>query len=767
MAAPARAPSLDLYDNPLLVGADPTPALLAFELEADALIRVYRRDGEAAVSETARFSPFLLLADPDLLAGFKGESEVTPLDGPGAFRWLARAPGWAEACRARDHCRETTGRGGGAPDAPYRFFNDPVHQYLLLTGRTSFLGLGFDALRRLALDIEVLTAEGFEFPNAARPSDRVIAISLADTSGFREVLRADRLSEAGLLEECSRLIRERDPDVIEGHNIFRFDLEYLEARARQHGVPLAWGRRGEPLRGHPSRLQIAERTIGYRRYQVAGRHIVDTWILAQLYDLGARDLPSFGLKDIARHLGVAAPDRTYIDAADVPRLWAADPERLVRYALDDATETLAISDLLSPPYFAQAQLLPFDYQSAVLRGNATKIDALLLREYLRHRRAIPAPTAPAGIAGGHTAVYQQGVARPVLHVDVISLYPSIMLTQGIAPAADTLGAFARLLRDLRDFRVAAKQLMRVAESDAERRHLGALQQTFKILINSFYGYLGFSPGHWNDFAAANRVTAEGRVVVTAIVDRLQALGATVIEIDTDGVYFVPPADAQDPAGEARLLASLAAALPQGIQVELDGRYRAMLSYKMKNYVLLDDKGVLTIRGSGLRSRGLELFQRRIMEELFALLLSGRREEIAALVSRWKADFAAHRVPARLFMKTEALQDSVDLYRAERARGLRNPSAAYELALGAGRPYQPGDQVSYYLTGRGTNVAVSDAAKLAVSWDPAAPDENTEYYQAKVDELWARFRPFVELDALRPWVEEAGVDAAAPQQLPLF
>ena len=263
------------------------------------------------------------------------------------------------------------------------------------------------------------------------------------------------------------------------------------------------------------------------------------------------------------------------------------------------------------------------------------------------------------------------------------------------------------------------------------------------------------------------MTAEGRVVVTTIVDRLQALGATVVEIDTDGVYFVPPADARDPAGEARLLASLAAALPPGIQVELDGRYRAMLSYKMKNYVLLDDKGVLTIRGSGLRSRGLELFQRRIMEELFALLLSGRREEIAALVARWKADFAAHRVPARLFMKTETLQDSVDFYRAERARGLRNPSAAYELALGAGRPYQPGDQVSYYLTGRGTNVAVSDAAKLAVSWDPAAPDENTEYYQAKVDELWARFRPFVELDALRPWVEEAGVDAAVPQQLPLF
>ena len=730
-------------------------------------MRVYRREADQTVSETAVFSPFLLLAEPDLLAGLKGESEVTPLDGPGGFRWLARFPDWSEALRARDHCRAACGGGAGSPDARYRFFNDAVHQYLLLTGRTCFLGLPFGALRRLALDIEVLTAEGFEFPNAARPSDRVIAISLADSSGFRAVLRGDRLDEPGLITECCRLVRERDPDVIEGHNIFRFDLEYLEARARRHGVPLAWGRGGETLRGFPARLQIAERTIGYRRYQISGRHIVDTWILAQLYDVGARDLPSFGLKDIARRLGMAAPDRTYVDAADIPRLYARDPERLMRYALDDAVETLAISNLFSPPYFAQAQLLPYDYQSAVLRGNATKIDALLLREYLRQRRAIPAPAAASPIAGGHTAILQQGVARPVLHVDVTSLYPSIMLAKAIAPAADSLGAFSRLLRDLRDFRVSAKQLMQAAPTEAERLHLGALQQTFKILINSFYGYLGFAPGHWNDFQAANSVTAEGRVVVTALVERLTALGATVVEIDTDGVYFVPPGDVSDPAAEARLLAALTAELPAGIQVEQDGRYTAMFSYKMKNYALLDPRGRLTIRGSALRSRGLEMFQRLIMEELFGRLLSGRRDDIAPMIARWIADFAGHRVPVRLFMKTETLHDSLELYREQRAAGLRNPSACYELALRAARPYQPGDQVSHYVTGRGKTVAVSDCAKLAIEWDPSAPDENTEYYQAKVEELWTRFRPFVELDALRPYVEEPDVDPEAPRQLTLF
>src|SRR6202008_3696032 len=144
----------------------------------------------------------------------------------------------------------------------------------LQSGRTSFGGLVFGDLRRLALDIEVMTTEGHEFPNPARPGDRIIAIALADTTGFRHVIRGDRLDERGLLEECSRILRERDPDVIEGHNIFRFDLEYLEARARRHGVRLAWGRDGGELRGRPPGLTVAEGTIGYRRYEVAGRHVI-------------------------------------------------------------------------------------------------------------------------------------------------------------------------------------------------------------------------------------------------------------------------------------------------------------------------------------------------------------------------------------------------------------------------------------------------------------------------------------------------------------
>src|SRR2546426_9021848 len=52
--------------------------------------------------------------------------------------------------------------------------------------------------------------------------------------------------------------------------------------------------------------------------------------------------------------------------------------------------------------------------------------------------AVPAPRSSVPVGGGHTVICQQGVARPVLHVDVTSLYPSLMLAHSIAPASDAL-----------------------------------------------------------------------------------------------------------------------------------------------------------------------------------------------------------------------------------------------------------------------------------------------------------------------------------------
>ena len=64
-----------------------------------------------------------------------------------------------------------------------------------------------------------------------------MSIALSDNTGWEELIVVDpenvEESEHDTLKRLTALIKERDPDVIEGHDLFRFDLPYLVARAKK------------------------------------------------------------------------------------------------------------------------------------------------------------------------------------------------------------------------------------------------------------------------------------------------------------------------------------------------------------------------------------------------------------------------------------------------------------------------------------------------------------------------------------------------------
>lgn len=443
---------------------------------------------------------------------------------------------------------------------------------------------------------------------------------------------------------------------------------------------------------------------------------MDTFLLAQFYDVTARVFETFDLPDIAAHL--------HIPAGPV---------------LD---QVRAVSEALGASYFVQAKIFPYNYQDVIVRGSATKADGLFLREYLRQRHSLPDLPEPRPFEGGYTDIFFNGIARNVWHCDVASLYPSLILQFGCLPASDRLGLFRGILTDLRAYRLQAKQQMRAALTPATRASLQALQSTFKILINAMYGYLGFSQARFADYDAAADVTARGRALLRDMVARLQALGSQVIEIDTDGIYFVPP----QAADLAALHAGLSEILPPGIDVEFDEQYEAMFSYKAKNYALLDKEGLLILRGGALRSRGLEKFQRLFMEQTILLLMEGRGSEVEALRADFEAKIRGRQWPIDWLAKTDTLQDSLVQYAKKIEGSSRNRAAAYELALKSGRKHEPGDQIAYYITGVKKNVAAYENARLASEWDSENRDENIEYYVAKLQELAKKFAPFIEAPA---------------------
>lgn len=707
-------------ENKQLFGFDGTERIVAVEFSAPKQIEIFVREPDASTSiRKEEFSPFLWTS-----------SAGVPLEGALILDQLMIFPDW----RSYQDARTRLGKEG----TPLFASNDLVQQYLTLSGRTLFKGMRFEDLRRLQIDVETAVTNGFEFSSPER--DAITAVALSDGTGWEEIIVVEENSlesERTVLEKLTAIIQERDPDVIEGHGVFKFDLPFLVARAKKLKVRLAWGRDGSTLGSRPSRLQIAEKLIQYPKFTARGRHLVDTWVLAQFYDVSSRELEGFGLKNIARHFGVAERNRVLLEGGAIHRAYLEDPEAFRSAALQDVREIRSLAGILSRSYFIQAQIFPYNYQDVIIRGNATKIDALFLREYLRRRHSIPDFPEVRSFEGGYTDIFLTGVIENVWHCDVTSLYPSVMLAFGYLPKNDALSVLEGMLQDVRAFRIEAKNSLRTAEDPLERGTWDALQATFKILLNSIYGYLGFAQGHFADFDAAEKVTAKGREILRFMVAWLDARGAKVIEIDTDGIYFRPP----DGVRVDDLQKGLAAELPEGIEVEFDKRYPAMFSYKAKNYALLDDAGNLIIKGGALKSRGMEPYLRDYLQEFLRLLLSGEPERAAALREDLSGRIRRRELPVEALAKTEALQDSVASYRKKITASSRNRSAAFELAIKSGRNYQAGDQISYYVTGATRKVTAYENARFISDWNPHGRDENVDYYISKLDELARKFEGF--------------------------
>src|SRR5437588_4421933 len=370
----------------MLFGADPTPRIVAIELGETGTVKVHRREKDGSTTtDVEPFHPFVW-ADSDVVdLGIESEK----LKGDLEFGWLVTVDSWKELIALRN------GLKNGGRD--FFAFTDPVQHYLTSTGRTLFKDLAFEALKRM--QIEVLSIAGTGDP------DHVMSIALSDNTGWDELIIVDannvEESERNALRRLTELIKERDPDVIEGHDLFRVHLPLVVARAKKLKAKLDWGRSGGFLRSRPSRLQIAEKTIDYPKFTIDGRHFVDTFLLAQFYDVGMRSLAGFERTDLARHFGFCDEETSALAGKELQRAYIDKDVKFRRRALCGVRETRAVSELLSPSYFIQAQIFPYNYQDVIVRGNATRINGLFLREYFRQKHSIPELPSPQTFEGGY------------------------------------------------------------------------------------------------------------------------------------------------------------------------------------------------------------------------------------------------------------------------------------------------------------------------------------------------------------------------------
>lgn len=481
--------------NELLYGADDERRIVGVhEFGEDEMIIYTRTDADEIKTRRESFRPFMHMTEracEKAQEGFNG-IEVHELSGQGVYDRLVTFERFRQFWSARSYLNKHFGQG------EIHIIPSMSTQYLTWTGKTLFGGMTMDDIHRMQVDIETYGSQGF--PNAERPEDEVIIISFTDNRGLKLILHTSQQvnvehgfqcrDEQHLLTEFVRTIHRYNPDVLELHNGFGFDLPYLRDRCEMHDVPFALGRDNSKPSTYKSKKKFAEREQEYENFHIAGRNVIDSMFQAVDFDVYYRGLPNYKLKDLAKHFGIAAENRTYVAGDEISWYWDNDPKPLLKYALDDVIETRALVEELGNASFELTKILPFTYQDTLTAGTSGSIEALMAREYVRRGEAIPEADAGSPFGGGYTEMFRRGVYRDLAYADVSSLYPSIMLNYNVKPEADTLDIFKPLLQNLTDMRLETKAEMRAMDDSNPRKGLlNAQQQAYKILINCF------APGH--------------------------------------------------------------------------------------------------------------------------------------------------------------------------------------------------------------------------------------------------------------------------------
>src|SRR5213595_433476 len=162
---------MEFEKNTMLLGADPTPRIVAIELGETGTVRVYRRENDGStVADVEPFHPFVW-ADSDVVdLGIETEK----LRGDLKYAWLITVDSWKELIALRNGLKNA-GRDFFA-------FTDPVQHYLTATGRTLFKDLPFEELKRMQLELLSFTDGDV---------DHIMSIAVSDNTGWEELIVVD------------------------------------------------------------------------------------------------------------------------------------------------------------------------------------------------------------------------------------------------------------------------------------------------------------------------------------------------------------------------------------------------------------------------------------------------------------------------------------------------------------------------------------------------------------------------------------------------
>jgi DNA polymerase elongation subunit (family B) len=662
----------------------------------------------------------------------------------------------------------------------------PVEQYLIQKEKRLFKGYEeYNDITRLGFDLETTALE---------PKDgRIFMIGIKTNRGFQKVIEcATEQQEREGLVEFFNIIDELKPSIIGGYNSFNFDWYWIFERAKALNLDIKKIARtlnpNRTISQSEKMLKLANEVERYQQTSMWGYNIIDIIHSVRRAQAINSSIKSAGLKYITQYLELESENRIYIEHTDIGSMYANKEEywlnvkngkykkaslpqfqdldkrfpgvyekvtgdKLVEmYLDDDLDETLKVDDEFNQGSFLLSSLVPTTYERVSTMGTATLWKMIMLAWSYKYNLAIPAKQGKTDFVGGLSRLIKVGYSTNVLKLDFSSLYPSIQLVHDVFPKCDVTGAMKGLLKYFRDTRIRYKQLAEeYSESDPMKsKSYDRKQLPIKIFINSMFGALSAPQVyHWGDMYMGEQITCTGRQYLRQMIKFFMKRGYSPLVMDTDGVNFSSPSDAdthkyigkglnwkvkegKEYVGAEADVAEYNDTFMRGeMALDTDGTWPSCINLARKNYALMTDKGKIKLVGNTIKSKRLPGYIEKFLDKGIKMILNGQGKEFVEYYYEYIQTIYDQKIPLMDIAQKAKVKQSISDYKVKctqrtKAGALMSRQAHMELAIQNNLNTSLGDVIYYVNNGnKASHGDVQKVGKLKNGWRK----DDLEYYIA--------------------------------------
>ncbi|MEA3414505.1 MAG: DNA-directed DNA polymerase [Nanoarchaeota archaeon] len=460
--------------------------------------------------------------------------------------------------------------------------------------------------------------------------------------------------EIELIERFKEHLKEQTPDVLVGYNSDYFDLMFLKERAKKLKIKLNIG------------VDSSEASVS-RGVAVIGRisGIVHVDLLRFIRTTYSQYMQSetLSLNEVSKEfLGDTKKDFKIKHSSEIEKEGWND---YYEYNLHDSVLTYQLFEKFWPDMLEFSRIIKEPLFEISRNGLSKQIESYILHNLEKYNE-IPekrpgkneslSRREKGSVEGAFVFEPKPGLYEDLAMFDFTSMHTSIIISHNISKATlcekekncykspeiniegknktfyfkKESGFFPLLLKDIFDKRKQYKDEYKKNPNVITK----ARSNAFKLLSASAHGYIGFFGARYYSWEASSSILAFVRKYNKEIIKKIEEAGHEVIYGDTDSVAFTKNKKSKKEI--KNLLNNLNNDLPGVMHLELENFFKRGLwvttrsgeTGAKKKYALIDDKGILKIRGFETVRRDWCGLARKTQDKIIRLILKDGNEKKA-------------------------------------------------------------------------------------------------------------------------------------------